>query len=65
MNINKTLLTGQAIARAVGREVRQDVIREVVSKAEDYLLENKLMHAGAARALAERLKAELSKGKQE
>jgi hypothetical protein len=65
-SISRTVLTGAAIARAVDRSVRQEVIRDVVAKAESYIVENKLMHAGAARALAERLKAELGQvgGKQ-
>ncbi len=59
MTPTKAIITGTAMARAVDQSVRQEVIREVVAKAEQYLTENKLIHAGAARALADKLKAEL------
>lgn len=62
MTPTKAIITGAAMARAVDRNVRQEVIRDVVAKAENYIIKNKLLHAGAARALADKLKAELEKG---
>ncbi|CAB4154805.1 hypothetical protein UFOVP653_30 [uncultured Caudovirales phage] len=59
MTTVKALISGQSIARAVERSVHREIIRKVLVKAEDYILENKLIHAGAALALADRLKADL------
>lgn len=64
MTPTKAITTGAAVARAVERSVRQEVIRDVVAKAGQYVVENKLIHAGAAQALANRLKAELAKADQ-
>lgn len=50
------IATGRAIAKHVAKEVREQVIKDIEIKAEQWMGENKLVHAGAARQLAEELK---------
>lgn len=51
--------TGRAIARNVANEVRQQIVKDIETKADQWASENKLIHAGAARELADELKKKL------
>lgn len=53
----------EKIAERVSKEVAKNILSDINNKAEQWIGENKLIHAGAARDIQARLKKLLSEAK--
>lgn len=54
-----TLAMGRKMAIGIANDVKAQIIKDIETQADKWVNENKLVHAGAARQLADELKAKL------